>query len=352
MDSVTLSPAIREPAPLVVFDTECGPIPQSAARPTRGSLRKRWNPSGRCDSAIVAESYPLMAEAHTPDLRLAGSERRVAAEARPHGHALGVRTQPDALLVAAGLVADPHLPLAQGVLAALDGDRHAAAAAAALRDALGPDEAPAHAQRVALALVAGAEVEPGALAAEPLQRTRRRDDAGHRAGPLRDRQHDLELRARDAERAVARAVVGRVAAEQLEPRHVALVEAVAVAVELERDRAPLVVEQAVDASRHEHLRAVRRDVPQPRGELAVGAAGGDRGGDRRAAEQRVAGGGRRVVVGGARRALLRRAAAGVAAAADRVVGLRGRRVAAAGADGLRGLGAEEHRAGVQCGPAR
>src|SRR4051812_2641000 len=136
MDSVTFSPAIREPARLVFFDTECGPIPQSAARPTRGSLRKRSNPSGRCDSPIVAESYPLLADAHTPGLRLARSERRVAAEARPHGHAPGARAQADALLVAAGLVTDPDLLLAQRVLAALDGDRHAAAAAAALRDAL------------------------------------------------------------------------------------------------------------------------------------------------------------------------------------------------------------------------
>src|SRR3954447_1086151 len=236
---------MREPAPLVFLEAECGPIPQSSALPTTGSSRKRWNPSGRCDSPMVAESYPLMADTHTPGLGLARSERRGAAEARPHGDALGVGTQADSLLEAARPVSDRHPPLAQRVLAALDGDRHAAAAATGLRDMLGADEAPAHAQDVALAQVAGRERQPRALAAEPLQRAGRRHDARHGARALGDRQHDLELRDGDAERAVARAVVGRVAAEQLEPRQVALVEAVAVAVELERDRAPLVVDQAV-----------------------------------------------------------------------------------------------------------
>src|SRR4051794_2562678 len=128
MDSVTLSPAMREPAPLVFLEAECGPIPQSSALPTTGSFRKRSNPSGRCDSPIVAERYPLMVDAHTPGLRLARRERGVAAEARPHGHALCVRMQVDPLLEATGLMADPDPALAQRVLATLDGDRHAAAA--------------------------------------------------------------------------------------------------------------------------------------------------------------------------------------------------------------------------------
>src|SRR4051795_6778118 len=48
-------------------------MPQSATLPTSGRLRKRWNPSGRCDSPIVAESYPLTAESHTPGFALAGA---------------------------------------------------------------------------------------------------------------------------------------------------------------------------------------------------------------------------------------------------------------------------------------
>src|SRR3954453_18363183 len=195
---------MREPAPLVFLEAECGPIPQSSALPTTGSSRKRWNPSGRCDCPIVAESYPLMADAHTPGLRLGGCERRVAAEAGSDGQPLGLGAELEPSGDAAALVADRDAAPALRVLAALDGDRHPATAAAGLRDALGPDEPPAHPQHV-VAVARARQLQPRVLAAEPLQRARRRDHARDRAGALGDRQDDLELRDGDAERAVARA---------------------------------------------------------------------------------------------------------------------------------------------------
>ena len=49
---------MRAPAFLVFFEAARGPMPQSAALPTSGSLRNRSNPSGRCDSPIDRKATP------------------------------------------------------------------------------------------------------------------------------------------------------------------------------------------------------------------------------------------------------------------------------------------------------
>src|SRR4051795_9659049 len=53
---------MRAPASLVFFETECGPIPQSAARPSTGRLRSRANPFGRCVSPIAGGRLPRSGE--------------------------------------------------------------------------------------------------------------------------------------------------------------------------------------------------------------------------------------------------------------------------------------------------
>src|SRR3954452_8495876 len=56
---------MRAPASLVTLETACGPIPQSAARPTRGSSRRRSNRRGRlCSSAPTPPLLPGTAGAH------------------------------------------------------------------------------------------------------------------------------------------------------------------------------------------------------------------------------------------------------------------------------------------------
>src|SRR3954449_7119996 len=58
---------MRAPASLVFFETECGPIPQSAARPSTGRLRSRANPFGRCVSPIAGGRLPRSGGfAHVP----------------------------------------------------------------------------------------------------------------------------------------------------------------------------------------------------------------------------------------------------------------------------------------------
>src|SRR3954464_3592436 len=58
---------MRAPASLVFFETECGPIPQSAARPSTGRLRSRANTFGRCVSAIAGGRLPRSGGcAHVP----------------------------------------------------------------------------------------------------------------------------------------------------------------------------------------------------------------------------------------------------------------------------------------------
>src|SRR3954471_21852371 len=58
---------MRAPASFVFFETECGPIPQSAARPSTGRLRSRANPFGRCVSPIAGGRLPRSGEcAHVP----------------------------------------------------------------------------------------------------------------------------------------------------------------------------------------------------------------------------------------------------------------------------------------------
>src|SRR3954471_20528011 len=70
-DSVTFRPAMRAPASFVWRETACGPIPQSAARPTTGSSRSRWNARGRLDSAILADGLPILV---TKELRVGDQE--------------------------------------------------------------------------------------------------------------------------------------------------------------------------------------------------------------------------------------------------------------------------------------
>src|SRR3954469_12238871 len=59
-DSVTLRPAIREPACIVSFDTAEGPIPQSAALPTSGSSRMRSKRRGRWCSLGLAIQHEYL----------------------------------------------------------------------------------------------------------------------------------------------------------------------------------------------------------------------------------------------------------------------------------------------------
>src|ERR1700712_2048670 len=101
---------MREPAPLVFFETECGPIPQSAARPITGSSLRPSNPFGLSDSAMAPGSSPSATDTHTSGARLGGSELRVAAEAHAHAQPLRSAEAPavpeaDLRAEAAGLVA-------------------------------------------------------------------------------------------------------------------------------------------------------------------------------------------------------------------------------------------------------
>src|SRR3954467_4531400 len=62
-DSVTLRPAIREPACIVSFDTAEGRIPQSAALPTSGSSRMRSKTRGRWCSLRLAIQHEYLERA-------------------------------------------------------------------------------------------------------------------------------------------------------------------------------------------------------------------------------------------------------------------------------------------------
>src|SRR6185437_15962041 len=91
--------------------------------------------------------------------------------------------------------------------------------------------------------------------------------------PSTSRQGDGHVRGFDREHAVARPVVRRVAAEQLELDRVAGREPVAVAVQLEDDRPALAFLEAVDPAADEALFTARKHVPQPRGDLSEDARG-------------------------------------------------------------------------------
>ncbi len=86
---------------------------------------------------------------------------------------------------------------------------------------------------------------------------------------LRRRQRDRDPRRGRRADQVARPRVRRVGREQVDPRPVTGRERPLAAVELEAVAARLPEPDAVDAAADEHPSAVRRDVPQPRGQLAV-----------------------------------------------------------------------------------
>src|SRR3954462_9936165 len=97
---------MRAPASLVTLETACGPIPQSAARPTRGSSRRRSNRRGRlCSSAPTPPLLPGTAAAHAKgSLRLPVEHEdlegavRVEHDLRVVGQHLAAREPPDHLV--------------------------------------------------------------------------------------------------------------------------------------------------------------------------------------------------------------------------------------------------------------